>query len=69
MSWLWVNVNGLFFCENAQLFTAKQPPTKSQAVKKKEKNKEKKNRKKLWKSPHQLRDTSELPSDAFRPID
>lgn len=39
-------------CEYAQLFTAKQPPTKSQAVKKKEK-KTKKKQKKAMESPHQ----------------
>jgi hypothetical protein len=32
-------------CEYAQLFTAKQPPTKSQAVKKKEKKTKKKQKK------------------------
>ena len=58
-------------CENAQLFTAKQPPTKSQAVKKKEKKqkKRKKKQKKAMEISTPMRDASELPSNAFRPID
>jgi hypothetical protein len=67
MSWLWVNVNGLF-ARNAQLITAKQPPTKSQAVKKKEKTKKrKKKQKKAMEISTPMRDASEMPSDAFRP--
>ena len=67
--WLWWM--SMAICENAQLFTANQPPTKSQAVKKKEKKqkKKKKKQKKAMEISTPMRDTSELPSNAFRPID